>query len=72
MYLRHCLKCKVAYQDAEDDDYYCESCNTIRLQVAKELDGKFNTVGQQPNGMLAQYDAARAGRKFPKASALGL
>ena len=72
MFTRHCIKCKVEYQDTEDEDYYCEACNTVRIEVAKEMDGKFNTKGQVPNGMLAQYDKAREGRKFPKASALGL
>ena len=67
-----CIKCKSSYSDEDPDPYYCEPCNAARLQVIKEMDGKYNTVGQQPGGMLAAYDQARQGRKFPRASALGL
>lgn len=72
MFTRHCVKCKVEYKDTEDEDYYCEACNSARLQIAKEMDSKFNTVGQEPSGLLAAYDLARQGRKFPKASSIGL
>ncbi len=37
------------------------------MATAKILEKQYNTVGQQPNGLLAQYDAARQGRKFPRA-----
>ncbi len=69
-----CIKpgCSNSYEDNEVDAYYCPSCNTVRQQLARELDAKFNTVGQQPSGALAAYDAARGRNAFPSAGSLGI
>lgn len=68
-----CIKpsCGKTYQDEEIEAYYCPDCDAERKQVAKELDAKFNTVGQQPSTALSDYDAARGNGKFPSAGALG-
>ncbi len=49
------------------DDYLCEECNASRLAIAREIDQKFNTVGQQPNSDLTNYDAIckAQGGKWP-------
>ncbi len=51
--------CDIKYQDTDVDAYYCPACNTARKQAAAQLDKKFDTKSQTPNGLLAQYDAAR-------------
>ena len=67
-----CLKCQTKYESADPDPYLCPSCVAEKNDIAAQIDRKFNTTGQQPSGGLAAYDVARAGRQFPKASALGL
>lgn len=35
-----CIKCKNTYL-SDEEDYYCDNCNTIRLDIAKAIDKKF-------------------------------
>lgn len=79
-----CIKpnCNTVYEDNEIDAFYCPSCDVARKAIAQEIDGKFNTVGQQPSSELAAYDAARnytdpkTGEHkiaaFPRATSVGI
>ena len=68
-YKLSCLNCKRIYKSDDPDPYYCDSCLTVRKRIAKDLDSKFNTVGQVPNSPLTAYDAEvkRIGSRFIKA-----
>ncbi len=72
MFTHPCLKCKVPYQSEDGEAYLCDPCVESKNAAAKELDSKFDTRGQQPSNALADYDRARAGRKFPRAADLGI
>ncbi len=63
MFTHQCIKpgCENSYEDEEIDAYYCPSCNSARKQLAKELDKKFNTKGQQPNDMFAGSEEVKMG-----------
>lgn len=53
LYTHKCIKCDTKYNDIDPDPYYCDNCNTQRLQIIKDLDGKHNTIGQKPGGIKA-------------------
>lgn len=74
MFTHQCIKpgCENSYEDAEEDAYYCPSCNTERVKIAKQMDKKFKTVEQEPSSMLSEYDKARGNAKFPSAASLGI
>lgn len=84
MNTHQCIKsgCANMYQDSDPDAYYCPSCVVEKNALAKRLDKKFNTSGQQPSGELSAYDAARnyidpkTGEQkvaaFPSAASLGM
>lgn len=59
MYSHRCLKkdCGKDYQDAEPDAYYCPDCVAVKKALAKDIDSKFNTVGQQPSSGYTAYMA---------------
>lgn len=71
-----CVKCKKEYQSKEPDDFYCEDCNKIRLQVAKEIDAKFaNRPKRKVVSDLQQFDALakdKGTKGFVNAKDLGI
>lgn len=75
MYAHKCIKCKIEYSDNDAEDYLCNDCNAVRLSIAKEIDVKFNTVGQVPNSDLTVYMAAvkaNKGQGFPSIAQMGI
>lgn len=58
MQKHHCIKCRMEYESDDSEAYYCPACNQQRLAVASALDAKFNTVGQEPNSGLKEYDSS--------------
>lgn len=74
MFTLTCIKpaCGNTYESHEDEAYYCPTCKDAQTVIAKKLSKRFNTVGQVPSSALAQYDMARQGRQFPRASDLGV
>ncbi len=73
-YEHKCIKCKANYSDLDIEDYLCTECNASRLLIAKEIDAKFNTVGQKPSSDLTTYMNALGanGGKFPSISQMGI
>lgn len=74
-YAHKCIKCKTDYSDLDFEDYLCDDCNAARLAVAREIDAKFNTVGQVPNSDLTTYMAAvkaNKGQGFPSIGQMGI
>lgn len=68
-----CIKpgCENSYQDEDSERYYCPSCLREKKSIAAEVDRKVgSTVGQQPNGLYAQYERAQKSRGLVRAEDL--
>jgi len=78
-YTPTCIKCSAKYDSNEPDDYYCESCNKVRLEIAKEVDAKIalrpkkNRVSgwQQFEQLQAQSRLQKGGLRAVDARSLG-
>lgn len=57
MYSHRCLKkdCNKEYEDEDLDAYYCPDCTVLKKALAKDVDSKFNTVGQIPSSELTAF-----------------
>jgi len=67
MYKHSCIKpgCSKQYDSEDAEAYYCESCNAIRLQVAKEVDQKLkNRPAREIKSALKEYEEAPKVRGF--------
>ena len=77
-YQHKCLKCREPYTDTDQDDFYCEKCNAVRKEIAKEVDKKMaNRVStRETKSELQIFNelAKRGGAKnnFVKISDLGI
>ena len=60
-----CIKCGDNYFNEEADDYYCEPCNEVKKNIAKEVDAKLAVRGgnRKPKSDLQMYDEIRSMRK---------
>ena len=69
-----CIKCKKKYDSDEPDDFYCEDCNTTRLEIAKEVDKKIASRPPKREKMsgIQHYDSLTKIKGFVNAKDLGL
>lgn len=70
-----CIKCSEEYMDDDVDAYLCETCNNIRIQVAKEVDAKASLIQRvEVKSDLQMYDELRKanGGKFPSIKQMGI
>lgn len=58
MSLKNCIKCKIQYQEPDEEAYYCPSCLEIKNRIAAEVDLKFaNRPKEHFMTDLERYDA---------------
>lgn len=51
-----CIKCKQKYTRDDDEAYLCDICLEEKNLIAKDIDKKHSTIGQQPSGMATEME----------------
>jgi hypothetical protein len=73
MHTVHCIKCQVAYESSDPDDYYCPVHLEEKKAIAKKLDAVMGNRPRKPvESELAKYDRLRGKSGYPNAKSLGI
>jgi len=66
-----CIKCSKPYSDSNEDAYYCEECNVVRIELAKKIDSqRVNRPSEQVVGGFEAFEALATAKGGKRGNAL--